>query len=496
MQEKNDFYNILNRYLSSTQSIYQCIIKDYVVDKEKSIGKCTAIIPNAYTGQKEFKNTTCYVGSALDITFDAYMQGILIRLQNRDTSAQNISNQKEVQKYDYFNNSTDSFIAIIIPHSETISNILTAEIRAKTHFKAIAPKCYVGSQEVNVLNEFTEYLKLLKDFFDKLMQNAPNIASIPGAGAGAVQMASQEIGMKTDELYNKLTEITKIEAGEAGGGGGGGSQNKPNEDKPNGNEDNGNGDTDGENGDGEDNENGGSQEGDDGLTEEENKEISEDAKEVVKDEVEKSVNEMIDEGVKDIVTSAVYTTINTTITELIRQTIKETLNGAVDSSLIDTTADTILGLELISSVKGNITTKINAPVGKVVDSVLNMPTIIGIKSNIAGAISKMVNPIVEKISNMSAIKKIANNKNLSSVLKEEALKKAIDTAIKGGVLVSVRESINSMINSGLKDTIQSIVKSMVSNGALGSVNSMIKSMLGEKENKDKINSAIQSQIKK
>lgn len=37
---------------------------------------------------------------------------------------------------------------------------------------------------------------------------------------------------------------------------------------------------------------------------------------------------------------------------------------------------------------------------------------------------------------------------------------------------------------------------MVSNGALGSVNSMIKSMLGEKENKDKINSAIQSQIKK
>ena len=430
MQEKNDFYNILNRYLSSTQSIYQCIIKDYVVDKGKSIGKCTAIIPNAYTGQKEFKNTTCYVGSALDITFDTYMQGILIRLQNRDTTAQNISNQKEVQKYDYFNNSTDSYIAIIIPHSETISNILTAEIRAKTHFKAIAPKCYVGSQEVNVLDEFTEYLKLLKDFFDKLMQNAPNIASIPGAGAGAVQMASQEIGMKTDELYNKLTEITKIEAGEAGGGGGGGSQDKPNNDKPNGNDDNDNGDTEGENENGEDNENGEEQGGDNELTEEENKEISEDAKEVVRDEVEKSVNEMIDEAVKDIVTSAVYTTINTTITEMIRQTIKETLNGAVDSSLIDTTANTILGLDLINSVRGNITTKINAPVGKVVDSVLNMPTIIGIKSNIGGTISKMVNPIVEKISNSSAIKKIANNKNLSSALKDEALKKAVDTALK------------------------------------------------------------------
>ena len=60
----------------------------------------------------------------------------------------------------------------------------------------------------------------------------------------------------------------------------------------------------------------------------------------------------------------------------------------------------------------------------------------------------------------------------------------------------MRESIKSLINSGLKDSIHNVVKSMVSNGALSSVNSMIKSMLGEKDNKDKIDSAIQSQIKK
>lgn len=209
MQNVNDFYTILNEFLSRKRNIQQCIIKDYAINAENGIATCTAIIPNSISGNKTFKNVHCYIGSAVDITFDTYMQGILLNLQNKYANTQTISSQVEVKGYDYFTPTTDSLIAIIIPHSETIGNILSANISAKESFKAQAPKCYVGSAEVNVLDELSEYLALLKDYFDKVAQAAPQISQLPAGGSAQLQMASQEMSQKTDEIYQKITEITK-----------------------------------------------------------------------------------------------------------------------------------------------------------------------------------------------------------------------------------------------------------------------------------------------
>lgn len=150
MQQINDFYTLLNKFLSRQKNIQQCIIKDYVDDKENGIATCTAIVPNSFSGNKEFKNVVCYIGSAIDITFENYMQGILLNLQNQHAKAQDISSQKNIQSYDYFTPTTDSYIAIVIPHSETITNILTADIVAKESFKAQAPKCYVGLSLIHI----------------------------------------------------------------------------------------------------------------------------------------------------------------------------------------------------------------------------------------------------------------------------------------------------------------------------------------------------------
>lgn len=209
MQRINDFYTILNDFLSRQENIQQCIIKDYVFDKDKGIATCTALVPKTDIEQQELRNIVCYIGSAVDITFSDYMQGILLNIQNRYVSAQDISTQTPAVKYDYFNSTTDNLIAIIIPHSETIDNILTASITAKESFKAQAPKCYIGSEEVNVLDELSEYLALLKDFFDKFAQNAPTLSAQPGSGSAVMQQASTEMSAKTDEIYKKISEITK-----------------------------------------------------------------------------------------------------------------------------------------------------------------------------------------------------------------------------------------------------------------------------------------------
>lgn len=209
MKEVNDFYSILNKFLGRQRNIQQCIIKNYTEDKEKGVATCTAIVPNSFNGAKEFKNIVCYVGSAVDITFENYMQGIILAVQNQYATAQDISSQKNIKRYDYFTPATDNYIAIVIPHSETLSNILTANIVAKDSFKAQAPKCYVGSKEVNVLDELSEYLALLKDYFDKVALSAPTISQLPAGGAGQLQQASQEMSQKTDEIYKKISEITK-----------------------------------------------------------------------------------------------------------------------------------------------------------------------------------------------------------------------------------------------------------------------------------------------
>lgn len=210
MRQVNDFYTLLNKFLSRQRNIQQCIIKNYVEDKEKRIATCTAIVPNSFGGSKEFKNIVCYIGSAIDITFESYMQGILLNMQNQYAKAQDISSQVNVRSYNYFTPTTDSMIAIIIPHSETITNILTTNIVAKESFKAQAPKCYIGNDEINVLNELSEYLALLKEYFDNVAQAAPSISQLPADGSAKLAQASTEMSAKTDEIYQKITDITNF----------------------------------------------------------------------------------------------------------------------------------------------------------------------------------------------------------------------------------------------------------------------------------------------
>lgn len=212
MQEINDFYNVLNFYLSKQENIQQCIIKDYAVAEDKSIATCTALVANTNENSiKEYKNVACFVGSAVDIEFENYMSGVLLKMQKGYISSQDISYQKLFKKYPYFNMLDTSLIAIAIPTSETLDNILKTTIKAKEQANIVSPKIYLGSEEVNVLNEISEYLNELKGFFDKFAQNAPTLAAQPGPGSAQMQTASQQMSQKTQEIYDKITEIVKTE---------------------------------------------------------------------------------------------------------------------------------------------------------------------------------------------------------------------------------------------------------------------------------------------
>lgn len=212
MQEINDFYNVLNFYLSKQENIQQCIIKDYAVAEDKSIATCTALVANTNENSiKEYKNVACFVGSAVDIEFENYMSGVLLKMQKGYISSQDISDQKLFKKYPYFNMLDTSLIAIAIPTSETLDNILKTTIKAKEQANVVSPKIYLGSEEVNVLNEISEYLNELKGFFDKFTQNAPTLAAQPGPGSAQMQTASQQMSQKTQEIYDKITEIVKTE---------------------------------------------------------------------------------------------------------------------------------------------------------------------------------------------------------------------------------------------------------------------------------------------
>lgn len=212
MQEINDFYNVLNFYLSKQENIQQCIIKDYAVTDDKTLATCTALVANTNENSiKEYKNVACFVGSAVDIEFENYMSGILLKMQKSYINSQDISDQKLFKKYPYFNMLDTSLIAIAIPTSETLDNILKTTIKAKEQANVVSPKIYLGSEEVNVLNEISEYLNELKGFFDKFAQNAPTLAAQPGPGSAQMQTASQQMSQKTQEIYDKITEIVKTE---------------------------------------------------------------------------------------------------------------------------------------------------------------------------------------------------------------------------------------------------------------------------------------------
>lgn len=227
MTEITDFFNTLDEYLSTKAIIQQCIIKDYVKDGDKAT--CSVILPNSKDLTEdettssddedatetqgsdkviEFKNVNCYIGSAIDITYENYMSGILIATQSEYQSAQQISEQKETQSLNYFNLLSDSMIAIIIPHTETLPNMLTAKLISKDSAKVQSKTLYLGDEETNLLLEMTNYLKELTDFFDKLGQNAPTISSYPADGSAKLQAEGMRMKDVTKQIYDKFQPIT------------------------------------------------------------------------------------------------------------------------------------------------------------------------------------------------------------------------------------------------------------------------------------------------
>lgn len=218
MREINDLFELLNQFLSKQAIISQCVITDYVTKDGKST--CTALLPNVKSNEEkkslettddtiEFKNITCFLGTIIDITFKDYMQGILINLQNSYATAQEISSQKPKQKYDYFNITADNLIAIVLPHSETITNLLTAKIIASDALKLQAKTLYVGDKDNNLILQLAQYLKEFSDFFDKFSQNAPTLSSYPGNGSAAMQAESTRMKKITDDFYDIIKPMSE-----------------------------------------------------------------------------------------------------------------------------------------------------------------------------------------------------------------------------------------------------------------------------------------------
>lgn len=223
MREINDLFYHVNSFLSTQPIINQCLITDYT--SKDGISTCTVLLPKVqYLSNKnqqketsinsqvlEFKNITCYLGTVLDITFQDYMQGILINLQNSHATAQEISTQKVKQKYDYYNIASDNLIAIILPHSETIQNLLTLKLQAQESLKIEAPKIYLGDNENNLLQKLTEYVEKLEDFFKTFSEASPNLSSYPANGSATMQQKSAEMQNSTKEFYNIIKKISDYE---------------------------------------------------------------------------------------------------------------------------------------------------------------------------------------------------------------------------------------------------------------------------------------------
>lgn len=104
-----------------------------------------------------------------------------------------------------FESNADTF-EIKSPKLQDSISITDEMIQVKT-----SKSLYVGSNEVNVLNEISEYLSELKDFFDKFAQNAPTLSAQPGPGSAQMQTASQQMSQKTQSVYDKISEIVKAE---------------------------------------------------------------------------------------------------------------------------------------------------------------------------------------------------------------------------------------------------------------------------------------------
>lgn len=104
-----------------------------------------------------------------------------------------------------FESNADTF-EIKSPKLQDSISVTDEMIQVKT-----SKSLYVGSNDVNVLNEISEYLNELKGFFDKFAQNAPTLSAQPGPGSAQMQAASQQMSQKTQEVYDKISEIVKAE---------------------------------------------------------------------------------------------------------------------------------------------------------------------------------------------------------------------------------------------------------------------------------------------
>ena len=104
-----------------------------------------------------------------------------------------------------FESNADTF-EIKSPKLQDSISVTDEMIQVKT-----SKSLYVGSNDVNVLNEISEYLSELKDFFDKFAQNAPTLSAQPGPGSAQMQAASQQMSQKTQSVYDKISEIVKAE---------------------------------------------------------------------------------------------------------------------------------------------------------------------------------------------------------------------------------------------------------------------------------------------
>lgn len=196
--------NDVRDFLTQNPIISQCIIKDYAIDEKTKVAKCSVIIPNTMLNNGTFtllKDINCFIASPVDIVFKDYMNGLLLKITNNYATADEIANNKEKRVVTSNSMVQDALLAIILPNAETLPNITDALIKADY--------CYFGNKETNILDELVEYVKLMKDFFDQLAQNAPTIAAQPASGSAALQSAGQKMSQESQKLYDKLTKITK-----------------------------------------------------------------------------------------------------------------------------------------------------------------------------------------------------------------------------------------------------------------------------------------------
>lgn len=209
MKLRNDFYSILEQYLTNAPIIQQCIIKDYVTNDDKTEAIATILLQN--NGRlREISKVRCAVG-IVDFTFENYMYGLLFSTANPYQNASDISGGQEVDLYSYFNQNLDRLIVVPFPTAETLPNILSMSLTAKEAMYLTSKQFYLGDTENNVLNLISEFLVELETFFKDFASNAPTISSYPADGAAKMVTLCTDMQTKTKQLYDTISPIVNLE---------------------------------------------------------------------------------------------------------------------------------------------------------------------------------------------------------------------------------------------------------------------------------------------